>query len=49
MVQKGKFSAGTEELVKALKKVDFPMLGTPRMPTNFQGWKGFDLSVSSFV
>jgi len=33
MVQKGKFSAGIALLVKTLKKVDFPTLGSPTIPT----------------
>lgn len=33
MVQKGKFSAAMELLVRTLKKVDFPTFGTPTMPT----------------
>jgi hypothetical protein len=32
IVQKGKFSAGMDDLVKALNRVDFPTLGKPRMP-----------------
>lgn len=33
MVQKGKFSAAAELLVRTLKNVDFPTLGTPTIPT----------------
>jgi hypothetical protein len=32
MVQKGKFSAGIEDLVKALKRVDLPTFGSPTIP-----------------
>lgn len=32
MVQKGKFSAATVLLVRALKKEDFPTLGRPTIP-----------------
>jgi hypothetical protein len=32
MVQKGKFSAGTDIFVRALKIVDFPTLGNPTIP-----------------
>ena len=32
IVQKGKFSAGIEDLVKALKRVDFPTFGSPTIP-----------------
>jgi len=32
MVQKGKFSAGTVNLVSALNIVDFPELGSPTIP-----------------
>ena len=32
IVQKGKFSAGTERLVSALNSVDFPTLGNPTIP-----------------
>jgi hypothetical protein len=32
MVQKGKFSAGTLDLVNALKRVDFPTFGSPTIP-----------------
>lgn len=32
MVQKGKFSAGAADLVRTLKKVDFPTFGTPTIP-----------------
>jgi hypothetical protein len=31
-VQKGKFSAGIEDFVIALNKVDFPTLGRPKIP-----------------
>ena len=33
MVQKGKFSAGMEDFVKTLKKVDFPTFGSPTIPS----------------
>ena len=33
IVQKGKFSAGMPILVSTLKRVDFPTLGRPTMPT----------------
>jgi hypothetical protein len=32
IVQKGKFSAGIDDFVKALKRVDFPTLGSPTIP-----------------
>jgi hypothetical protein len=32
IVQKGKFSAGIEDLVKALKSVDLPTFGSPTIP-----------------
>jgi hypothetical protein len=32
IVQKGKFSAGIEDFVNALKSVDLPTLGSPTMP-----------------
>jgi hypothetical protein len=32
IVQKGKFSAGIEDFVIALNKVDFPTLGRPKIP-----------------
>lgn len=32
-MQKGKFSAGAADLVRTLKKVDFPTFGTPTIPT----------------
>jgi hypothetical protein len=32
IVQKGKFSAGTDIFVRALKIVDFPTLGNPTIP-----------------
>jgi hypothetical protein len=32
IVQKGKFSAGIEDLVKALKRVDLPTFGSPTIP-----------------
>ena len=32
MVQKGKFSAGIEDFVKALNSVDFPTFGSPIIP-----------------
>jgi hypothetical protein len=32
MVQKGKFSAGIDDFVKTLKKVDFPTFGRPTIP-----------------
>ena len=32
IVQNGKFSAGIEDFVRALKRVDFPTLGRPTIP-----------------
>jgi hypothetical protein len=39
MVQKGKFSAGMEQLDRALYSVDLPTLGIPTRPT-WGGWGG---------
>ena len=41
IVQKGKFSAGMEQLDRALYNVDLPTLGMPTRPTCFW-WRGAD-------
>ena len=47
MVQNGKFSAGTDRFVNALKSVDFPTLGKPTIPIDSDMAELFCLSAES--